>query len=640
VTISTIVEGDVVDCISPKEILVMPKNLHMRKRCLHTMSMLGVALTAVIAFQVSCGSVGPADGTSNDDGQIDSLALDENGRPVGWTEATHSKQGPPDYAMVFPEGAVRRIDVTIAPSNWQAMLDDMTSNYGAFGTGGQGGGPGPIGGAIPPGGPNGGNGDIMLPELTDACEELREGDACTVSFNGITINGTCASGGDTQLACRPQTGFGDLPDGGIGDTTCDTCSGLVEGAACNCTVNGTAIEGACIKTTDGQLVCRSQVDPGGNGGIPGGGGIFGDDTNPIVVPCTVAFEGKTWWYVGIRFKGNSSLMSTWSSGIYKLPLRLDFDSLEDEHSEIAGQRFFGFEKLSLGSNWSDPSYLREKVTHDIFRNAGVPAPRTAFYRVYIDVGDGPTYFGLYAMTEIPDNPMLQAWFGDDSGNLYKPESNWVTFNQDNFDKESNKDAADWSDVEAAIAALHADRSDPGAWRAGLEALFNVDGFLRWLAVNTVIVNWDTYGRMAHNYYLYANPNDGGRLSWIPWDNNMAMAEMGGGIGGGSGGLSLGLTEVGDQWPLIRYLMDDAVYRATYVSHMRTFVDGAFNVTAIQERFQAAHDLIAPYVTGAEPEQSGYTLLNSPGEFDTALNNLLQFVADRSAAAIEFLGTQP
>ena len=165
-----------------------------------------------------------------------------------------------------------------------------------------------------------------------------------------------------------------------------------------------------------------QAGAGGNaGGLPNnGGGMLGnDDTNPVVVPCTVAFEGKTWWYVGIRFKGYSSLMATWSSGNYKLPFRLDFDSFEDEHPEVKNQRFYGFEKLSLASNWSDPSYLREKVVHDIFREAGVHAPRTAFYRLYIDHGDGPTYFGLYAMTEIPDNPMLTSQFGDDSGNLYE-----------------------------------------------------------------------------------------------------------------------------------------------------------------------------------------------------------------------------
>ena len=49
--------------------------------------------------------------------------------------------------------------------------------------------------------------------------------------------------------------------------------------------------------------------------------------------------------------------------------------------------------------------------------------------------------------------------------------------------------------------------------------------------------------------------------------------------------------------------------------------------------------IAPYVTGAEGEQTGYTMLADPQEFDTALSSLLQFVADRSEAAIQFLETE-
>ena len=235
--------------------------------------------------------------------------------------------------------------------------------------------------------------------------------------------------------------------------------------------------------------------------------MLGGGTNPVTVPCTVVSGGNTWWYVGIRFKGNSSLMSTWSSGIYKLPLRLDFDALEDEHPEIADQRFFGFEKLSLASNWSDSSYLREKVTHDIFREARVPAPHTAFYRLYIDVGQGPTYFGLYAMTEIPDNPMLQSQFGDDSGNLYKPDIQLGHLQSGRLRQavERGRGGLERRRGRHCRAARRSNRR--GAWRAGLEAVFNVDGFLRWLAVNTVIENWDTYGRMAHNYYLYGNPSE-------------------------------------------------------------------------------------------------------------------------------------
>ena len=52
----------------------------------------------------------------------------------------------------------------------------------------------------------------------------------------------------------------------------------------------------------------------------------------------------------------------------------------------------------------------------------------------------------------------------------------------------------------------------------LEEVFDVSGFLNYLAVNSVIQNWDTYGIMSHNYYLYHDPTTD-LLTWIPWDNN-------------------------------------------------------------------------------------------------------------------------
>ncbi len=577
---------------------------------------------ALVGVPLACDSLtqrgsGSGGGASDDDGQGDASAgslapeLRADGRPVGWSEETHSNDGGANYAVVFPEGKVNRLDITIAPEDWQAMQDDMTEMYGEFGVGGPpaaGGDQGPF----PPGGPGGVDGELAPPEgmgampdeLVEACEGLEDGDSCTSDF----ASGTCTVFGAGQLVCLPEVGNGDRPEGGLE-----------------------------------------------------GGGLFGSDRNPIYVPCAVEFDGQVWWYVGIRFKGQSSLSSTWSAGIGKLPLRLDFDEFENEHSEIDNQRFYGFKELSLANNWSDRSFLREKVAHDVFREAGVPAPRTTFYRIYVDFGEGATYFGLYTMTELPDEPMLEAQFGDAGGNLYKPTSNWVSFNQEDFDKETNQEEEDWSDVEAAIAALHADGSAPEAWRSGLEAVFNVDGFLRWLAVNTVIQNWDTYGNMAQNYYLYGDPADDGRLVWVPWDNNMALSANGGMGGGqglgefedlegledlqdrgglGGGALSLALDEVGDNWPLIRYLADDPVYWGVYVSYVQETIEGAFAVEPTQARFQAEHDLIAPYVIGVEGEQPGYTVLSGPEEFAQGLEELLTHVAERRAAVLEFLQTTP
>ena len=50
--------------------------------------------------------------------------------------------------------------------------------------------------------------------------------------------------------------------------------------------------------------------------------------------------------------------------------------------------------MTFSNGFKDDSLIRDKVAADIFRNAGVPAARGAFVRVYVDFGEGPTYFGL------------------------------------------------------------------------------------------------------------------------------------------------------------------------------------------------------------------------------------------------------
>lgn len=99
--------------------------------------------------------------------------------------------------------------------------------------------------------------------------------------------------------------------------------------------------------------------------------------------------------VGVRFKENSSLQSNWGAGSSKLYFKLDFDEFEDEYPQIDHQRFYGFKKLSLKNNFDDTSFIREKVASDVFRNAGIAGP----YTLYVDFGEGPTYFGLYTMEE-------------------------------------------------------------------------------------------------------------------------------------------------------------------------------------------------------------------------------------------------
>jgi spore coat protein H len=485
---------------------------------------------------------------------------EETSRPTGWSDETHSKEASPNYEVVFPQDEVNRLDITISPDNWQAMLADMTSLYGEFGAN--------------PRGPGAGQG------------EPRE-------QNQPAFDGQLPIEGQPPEDLHPPAG--------------------------------------------GQAPKNGEQLAGGNRKPGGGARMEGDSHNPTWIPVTIEFEGDTWTNVGLRFKGNSSLFSSWGSGNYKLPMKLDFDEFEDNHPEIDDQRFYGFKQLSLSSNFQDNSFLREKVAADIFREAGVPAAQTAFYQVYIDYGAGPVYFGLYTMVEIVDDTVIETQFEDDSGNVYKPSGTGATFaagsfSEASFDKETNQDEADYSDILALYQALHAETrtSAPETWRADLEAVFDVDGFLNWLAVNTVIQNWDTYGSMQHNYYLYRDPTTD-LLTWIPWDNNEAFKD-----GNMRGSVSLSLDEVTDEWPLIRYLMDDPVYQAKYTAYVETLISGAFNPDIISARYQELHEMIRLYVVGAEGEIDGYTHLQSDQAFEAALDELIRHAQNRYQAASEYL----
>ena len=367
-------------------------------------------------------------------------------------------------------------------------------------------------------------------------------------------------------------------------------------------------------------------------------GLIDSDENPIFVPADVYYQDTQWYRVGIRFKGNSSLQSSWQAGILKLSFKLDFDEFEDDYPQIDNQRFYGFKKFSLKNNFDDESLLREKVASDVFKKAGLAVSNTGFYTLYVDHGNGPEYFGLYTLVEEIDDTLIETQFTSDDGNLYKPEdggANFVegSFNEENFEKKTNEDDEDWSDIIALFDALHDDTATtaPATWRENLEAVFDVDGFLKYLAVNGIIQNWDTYGRMTHNYYLYNNPETS-KLTWIPWDNNEALQE-----GKQGGALNLDFSNLdSSNWPLIAKLYADDVYKTRYNDYVLAVIGDSFNTNSMQAAYDSYSALIEPYAT---TEISGYSYLESSNDFYNAVEQLNQHAQSRAEAVEAYLNSQ-
>jgi len=355
---------------------------------------------------------------------------------------------------------------------------------------------------------------------------------------------------------------------------------------------------------------------------------------PVWVPCSFSFNGTEWYKVGIRYKGNSSLKECVRRNIRKYSFKLDFDQFEDRYPAIRNQRFYGFKQLNFANGFDDMSLMRDKTAADLFRDFGIPSARATFCEVWIDFGEGLKFFGLYTVLEEVEETVIRYQFNV-GGNLYKPEGPAATFasgtyNTRQFDRQTNLDIpVDYSDIKSLYDIINSPTriSNRDEWKESLGRVFDVPHFMKWLAANTIMENWDSYGKMSHNYYLYNNPSSG-KLTWIPWDHNEALRK-----GKQGGGISLSLSEVTAGWPLIRYLADDQEWYNLYRLETGSFITTVFAEESMNEIVDTQAGLIGQY---ARAEKPGYTFLSSPDAFDAGIAGLKQHCLFRINAAKEFI----
>ncbi|MBL7813777.1 MAG: CotH kinase family protein [Saprospiraceae bacterium] len=355
--------------------------------------------------------------------------------------------------------------------------------------------------------------------------------------------------------------------------------------------------------------------------------------DPIYVKAEVKQNNNNWQKVGFRLKGNASLAGSWRSGVYKLPFKLKFDEFEDQYPDIKNQRFFGFQELSFAPSYGDNTFMKEKILTDLFRKSGVMACKVAYYRVYIDFGLGSKYCGIYQVIETVEEHLVKNQRNEKVGNVYKPESTFQQFKESEFEKQNNKSAADYSDVKQLLSVLHSPlrTTNRAQWKKDLEAIFDVKEFLKYLAVNNTVGNWDSYGVLYHNSFLV---NINGILHWVPYDLNLSF-QMRGGLNNSRIALTFGMDEVTNQWPLIRYVVDDPEYFAFYKAAVKAFIANHFTPSTMLESIRQHKAILQPYLTGSGAEAPPYSHLPNFQSFESAVTNLSVYINDRYQAALAF-----
>ena len=134
--------------------------------------------------------------------------------------------------------------------------------------------------------------------------------------------------------------------------------------------------------------------------------------NEEYAQCAVVVDGEAYKNTGIRAKGNTSLNMVSAMGSSRYSFKLEFDHYDSTRT------YYGLDKLSLNNIIQDTTYMKDYLTYRMMGAFGVDAPLCSY--VYITVNGED--WGLYLAVEGVEDAFLRRNYGNDFGELYKPDS--------------------------------------------------------------------------------------------------------------------------------------------------------------------------------------------------------------------------
>ncbi|MFH1198102.1 MAG: CotH kinase family protein [bacterium] len=290
--------------------------------------------------------------------------------------------------------------------------------------------------------------------------------------------------------------------------------------------------------------------------------------------------------IGVRYKGNSSYMM--SGNTPKKPFKFKFNKYKK------GQTFFDMKVMNFSNCAKDPSFMREVISYSIARKY-ITAPRAVYSNIYIE-GE---LIGLYVQVEEVDKRFLGRHFENNDGNLYKASSEGTTLeyhgtSQSNYEVglelKTNEDENDWSKLIAMLDKLN--NTSAENFVDVMNNCLELDVVCRYLALNMVLSNFDSYTGSGRNFYLYDDLTSG-KFQIIPWDLNEAF----GAFDNRWNVITTDIVNVPNlnQRPLNRRLLQNESLRNIYLGYIDEMINGAASYDSISALTENYKPLINDYV---------------------------------------------
>lgn len=386
---------------------------------------------------------------------------------------------------------------------------------------------------------------------------------------------------------------------------------------------------------------REGMNKAMSGGMPGGGGGGGGirlqgpegKRNGLSAAAGIDFEyvhadldfgGGRLTNVAVRYKGNGTYMT--AGGSDKKSLKVDLNEF------VKGQKLAGVSKVNFHNNVTDASWMNEPLSYWLYREAGVPAPRTSYSRIGITVPGVQTnrYLGLYSIVENLDDHWAEDRFGTKKGAIFKPVTpslfqylgeDWAKYQQTYDPKSDPTEKQKRRVMDFARLVTSADDTE---FARRLPEFLDVDEFSRFMAVTVWLSTLDSILAIGQNYVVYLHPKTD-QFQFLPWDLDHSFGNfMLQGTQQEREQLSIRQPWVGENRFLERVMKVQVVQEA-YLARLKEFQGTIFQPARIQQQVDEVAAVLRDAVKEEDPEK---------------LARFNQVVAGESVAPAGFGGGRP
>lgn len=298
-----------------------------------------------------------------------------------------------------------------------------------------------------------------------------------------------------------------------------------------------------------------------------------------------------------RLRGNDSHWATQG----KMQLEVSFNTYDDTG------RFMGLKHVLFDAAEYNTSYLRDRLALSIMRDVGLPAPCANNARLVLNGG----YYGLFTSIEKVDSELIERYFEDSSGNLYKRGGGTLGWKRKN-----NEEAPGEGDIQALVDAKNL---------GDLLAVLNLEqAILEW-AAEAVIPDRDGLWGGGLNGYTYNDPAGG--FNMIPWDLDDSFTRLTPDVDPITWKKPV---EVFHGRPFYDIAMADPVWFAKYVEAIAFVLETGYDVDVLQDRI----DTWAAQIAAAAKDDPNrpFTLAQHLAKIEEKHD----FVADRADFLAEWL----